>query len=262
LGVVLVWFIQEGRDIVIIGNVLDVIKFLPKNSFNAIVTSPPYYKRKKYNVITEFPDGWVGELGWEPSVELFAEHLAIIFEKLSKKMCECCPILVNIDDTKIRSRFQSFGKFSGKYIDVSGEIIRKFEEYGLCLNHKFILLKGYYDTRINKKVRVDPRFLARHSFEYMLLFSKSKDCFFDKENISDVVPIFYDYVTNRNEHESRNTVSHFEYFIREFTSKGDTVLDPFGGTGTTGIIAKNLGRHFIIIEARPYYIDATNLFKP
>jgi len=37
---------------------------------------------------------------------------------------------------------------------------------------------------------------------------------------------------------------------------GDVVLDPFFGTGTTGAVAKRLGRHWIGIEREPVYIEA------
>lgn len=40
------------------------------------------------------------------------------------------------------------------------------------------------------------------------------------------------------------------------TNPGDVVLDPFFGTGTTGAVAKKLGRHFIGIEADATYADA------
>ncbi len=40
------------------------------------------------------------------------------------------------------------------------------------------------------------------------------------------------------------------------TKKGDVVLDPFFGTGTTGAVAKKLGRHFIGIERESDYINA------
>ena len=39
------------------------------------------------------------------------------------------------------------------------------------------------------------------------------------------------------------------------TNPGDVVLDPFFGTGTTGAVAKKLGRHFIGLEADPVYAD-------
>jgi len=42
------------------------------------------------------------------------------------------------------------------------------------------------------------------------------------------------------------------------TKPGDIVLDPFFGTGTTGAVAKRLGRHFIGIERDPTYCDVAN----
>jgi modification methylase len=40
------------------------------------------------------------------------------------------------------------------------------------------------------------------------------------------------------------------------TKPGDVVLDPFFGSGTTGAVAKRLGRHFIGVEREQAYIDA------
>ena len=40
------------------------------------------------------------------------------------------------------------------------------------------------------------------------------------------------------------------------TAPGDIVLDPFLGTGTTGVVAKRLHRHFIGIERHPAYVEA------
>jgi modification methylase len=42
------------------------------------------------------------------------------------------------------------------------------------------------------------------------------------------------------------------------TKPGDVVLDPFFGSGTTGAVAKRLGRHFVGIEREQDYIDAAN----
>jgi site-specific DNA-methyltransferase (adenine-specific) len=36
--------------------------------------------------------------------------------------------------------------------------------------------------------------------------------------------------------------------IESFSKRGDVVLDPFAGSGTTGIAARNCGRDFILIE--------------
>ncbi|MGH1397556.1 MAG: DNA-methyltransferase [Trichormus sp.] len=44
-----------------------------------------------------------------------------------------------------------------------------------------------------------------------------------------------------------------EWFIKLFTQEGDTVLDPFLGSGTTSVVAKRLNRHSIGIELLPEY---------
>jgi DNA modification methylase len=46
-----------------------------------------------------------------------------------------------------------------------------------------------------------------------------------------------------------------EFFIKLFTAEGDTVLDPFLGSGTSGLVARELGRNFIGIEAKPEYVQ-------
>ena len=43
------------------------------------------------------------------------------------------------------------------------------------------------------------------------------------------------------------------WFIKLFTKPGEIVLDPFVGSGTTAIAARNLGRHFVGIELNPEY---------
>jgi modification methylase len=42
------------------------------------------------------------------------------------------------------------------------------------------------------------------------------------------------------------------------TKPGDVVLDPFFGTGTTGAVARRLGRHFVGVEREQAYIDAAS----
>ena len=46
-----------------------------------------------------------------------------------------------------------------------------------------------------------------------------------------------------------------EFFILAGTNEGDVVLDPFGGSGTTAIVAKKLNRHFKYIEINPDYVE-------
>jgi len=46
-----------------------------------------------------------------------------------------------------------------------------------------------------------------------------------------------------------------EICIKAGSKAGDTILDPFAGTGTTGLVAEKLGRKFVGIELNPEYVD-------
>jgi len=49
-----------------------------------------------------------------------------------------------------------------------------------------------------------------------------------------------------------------KYFIKGSTDKGDVVLDPFMGTGTTGVASKQLGRNYIGFDLQQDYINLAN----
>jgi DNA modification methylase len=56
-------------------------------------------------------------------------------------------------------------------------------------------------------------------------------------------------------HITPKPVPLIENIILHSSNKGDIILDPFGGGGTTAIAAKNLGRDYIIIEIDQYWAD-------
>lgn len=59
----------------------------------------------------------------------------------------------------------------------------------------------------------------------------------------------------KNIHPTVKPIALMEYLITMFTKKEQTVLDPFMGSGTTGIAAKNLNRNFIGIELNEEYFE-------
>jgi DNA modification methylase len=58
-------------------------------------------------------------------------------------------------------------------------------------------------------------------------------------------------------HPTMKPVALIERAIKNSSQKGDSVLDPFGGSGTTLIAAEHLGRKAFLIEIEPRYVDVT-----
>ena len=56
-------------------------------------------------------------------------------------------------------------------------------------------------------------------------------------------------------HPTQKPLSIMEYLIKTYTNPGDVILDPFMGSGTTGVAALNLGPNFIGFEREPEYFD-------
>ena len=53
---------------------------------------------------------------------------------------------------------------------------------------------------------------------------------------------------SKNIHPTQKPVALFEYLIKTYSNKGETVLDNCMGSGTTGVACKNLNRNFIGME--------------
>ena len=50
-----------------------------------------------------------------------------------------------------------------------------------------------------------------------------------------------------------------EFFIKLLTDEGDTVIDPFAGSNTTGVVAEGLGRRWIAMERVSEYLEASKV---
>jgi len=70
-------------------------------------------------------------------------------------------------------------------------------------------------------------------------------------------PLSYQYFKRDSNkiHPTQKPVALFEYLIKTYTNKGDTVLDNCAGSGTTGVACKNLNRNYILIEKERKYIN-------
>lgn len=59
-------------------------------------------------------------------------------------------------------------------------------------------------------------------------------------------------------HPTVKPIALMQYLIRHITPPGGVVLDPFAGSGTTGVAAQREGFDCILMEAEPEYIDFLN----
>jgi tRNA/tmRNA/rRNA uracil-C5-methylase (TrmA/RlmC/RlmD family) len=55
-------------------------------------------------------------------------------------------------------------------------------------------------------------------------------------------------------HPTQKPVQLVRYLVEAYTNEGDTVFDPFVGSGTTAIACQQLKRHFIAVERNPEYV--------
>jgi DNA modification methylase len=84
---------------VVQGMNLDVLQKMEQNSVDAVVTSPPYWGLRDYDgADVTWPDGWEGQLGQEPDVDLFLDHLLMVFEAVRRVLKPTGALWVNIDD--------------------------------------------------------------------------------------------------------------------------------------------------------------------
>jgi site-specific DNA-methyltransferase (adenine-specific) len=69
-------------------------------------------------------------------------------------------------------------------------------------------------------------------------------------------PNIFKFIKPRNElHPTQKPVDLIEYLISKSTDEGDVIIDPFMGSGTTGVACKNMKRNFIGIELDDEYYN-------
>jgi site-specific DNA-methyltransferase (adenine-specific) len=62
-------------------------------------------------------------------------------------------------------------------------------------------------------------------------------------------------IEKRGEHPTQKPIELMSALVSDFSDKGETILDPFMGSGTTGVACAQLGRKFIGIEIEERYFD-------
>lgn len=103
------------------------------------------------------------------------------------------------------------------------------------------------------------------STELIWVASKSKKYYFDYETAKSInggkqMRNLWEINAERHKtkHPTEKPESLLERIILLGSKEGDTTLDPFTGSGTTGVVAKRLNRNFIGFEISPEYYEIAN----
>lgn len=229
---------------------IEALKGIPDNSIDLVVTSPPYDDLRSYN----------STINWK----------ALIFE-LYRVMKDGGVVVWNVND-KTENGSKSLTSFKQCLL---------FNEMGFNVNDVMIWEKVNPIPQVQQ-----PRYTQ--CFEYMFVFSKGTpktfnpimvDCkyagnYFSgscKQISKDKVRIHKDYKINPQKVDrniwkikvANNKTSHPAVFpieipnrhILSWSNPGDVVLDPFMGSGTTGISALQNDRNFIGMEIEQEYFE-------
>jgi DNA modification methylase len=257
--------------LVIQGDTREKIKLLPDDTFQCAITSPPYWGVRDYGI--------GGQLGAEPVLLDYIHTLVSVFRQVRRVLKSDGTFWLNIgntytsggrkwrdDDDKNKGRGMSYrpptpeGLKRKDLIGVAWMLAMECQKDGWYLRNDVIWYKPNCQPE-----SVKDRFTVAH--EYLFLFTKSeRDYFFNQDAIKEPI-------ANGNGLKNKRTVwsintepcpeAHFAVFPRALirpcilagTKPNDLVLDPFYGTGTVGIVSKELGRRCLGIELKKEFID-------
>ena len=232
---------------------------LKDRSVHLAITSPPYWQLKDY--------GTEDQIGFNDSYESYINNLNLVWAECFRVLHDGCRLCINIGDQFARSVY--YGRY--KVIPIHSEIIRFCEAVGFDFMGQIIWQKtttmnttgggavmGSFPCPRNGIVKLD--------FEYILLFKKQgnapKPTQEQKDNSAMTVEEWNTYFNGHWYFNGAKQDKHLAMFpeelphrlVKMFSFPGETVLDPFLGSGTTAVAAKKLNRNSVGYEINATYI--------
>jgi len=228
------------------------------NSVDLVVTSPPYWHIKDYDV--------EGQIGYGQSLHEYLKNLYIVWKECFRILKPGTRLCINIGDQFLRSII--YGRY--KIAPLHSEFITQCEKIGFDYMGSIIWQKkttmnttggasvmGSYPYPPNGIIEID--------YEFILIFKKQGKKEFSKE-IKEKSKLSKDewkeYFSGHWNFNGERQADHEAMFpeelpkrlIKMFTFVGDKVLDPFLGSGTTVKVALNLDRASIGYEINEEFL--------
>lgn len=218
---------------VICGNAIEELKKLPDESIHMCYTCPtPFSYHKQTESL------FSNQLGYETTTERYLGNLNAMFTEVNRVLKKDGSLYVMMADYHIDGELQ-------------------------CIPERFVTMMSnqwYYKSSLiwhrsennmfqedNKRYRRDHEFIYFFTKEKKDYYFNNKDHDYYKHSV-----LKYPYVPpKKGEFSSGLPVQLIHIPIKCSTKKGDIVLDPLAGTGTTGFVAKRMGRNSIMIEIDP-----------
>lgn len=265
--------VDEIQNQVIQGDSLEVLKTFPDECVNLIITSPPYFGARCYGDET---------LGREEDPRQYVDSLFEFTKELKRVLKPEGSFYLNIGDIYFGSK--GFSRNKGKYKRKTDDHYKEHvvvKSDGKYLQHKQLLLlpprlaiKMQEDGWIvrNQNLWEKPNPIPSYSkdrrmpvYEYFYHFVKSKKYYFDfkeAKKLDHHRDIIKCGIEPFGEHQATFPEKLIAPFIKTTSQEGDLVLDPFGGSGTVGVVSKRTNRNYVLIELNPDYCEiARNRIK-
>ena len=236
------------------------LSFLNDESIHLVVTSPPYWNLKRYN---ENPD----QLGHVNDYESFLSELEKVWQEVFRVLVPGGRLVCVVGDVCVSRR--KFGRHLvfPLHADIC-VLCRKigFDNLNPIIWHK--IANASFEVKNGSKFLgkpYEPNAIIKNDMEFILMQRKPggyrkptevqrKLSKIDKKDFNS----WFQQIWNITGASTRNHPAPFPLklasrLVRMFSFQGDTVLDPFCGTGTTMVASLRYGRNSIGIDIDPEY---------